>query len=172
MTMLNDILQKTPEFYKGYIKLVEAETVVDGLFSQKKELLDFLSRLKEDQFVLRYSPEKWSIAEVIQHCIDTERIMCYRALCLARDEKQPLPGYDEDAYTEVCGADQRHPSILKKEWELLRETTLLLFESFDDVTLQKNGIIDGKNMGVDILGAIISGHATHHINVVKKRYLQ
>lgn len=171
MTMLNNILQKSPEFYKGYIQLVQADTVHDGLNSQKKELVAFLEELKEDQFKLRYAPGKWSVAEVIQHCIDTERIMSYRALCLARDEKHSLPGYDEDAYTAVCNADQRTPSDLKNEWLIVRESTLLLFDSFGDATLNKTGIIDNKTLSVDVLGAIISGHATHHIHVVKERYL-
>lgn len=170
-SMLETILHKTPGFYKNYIQQIDEDNFIDALAHQEFVIKSFFKTLNFDQLHYKYAAGKWSIAEVLQHCIDTERIMSYRALCIARGEQQPLFGYDEDAYTEQCNADLRKGDDLRKDWVFTRKSTLFLFKSFNSSQLLASGEVDGKNMSVDSLGAIICGHSKHHLKVLKNKYL-
>ncbi|HEU0125637.1 MAG TPA: DinB family protein, partial [Flavobacterium sp.] len=46
--------------------------------------------MHEQKFDYRYAEGKWTIKEIIQHVIDTERIFAYRALRFSRNDKTPL----------------------------------------------------------------------------------
>ena len=50
-----------------------------------------------------YAPEKWTVKQVLGHLADDERIFAYRALCIARGDARPLPGFDEEHVHETRG---------------------------------------------------------------------
>ena len=45
-------------------------------------------------FYFSYAEGKWTMKELIQHIIDTERVFSYVALCFARKDKTSLPGFE------------------------------------------------------------------------------
>ena len=55
----------------------------------------------------RYADGKWSVREVVGHMADTERIMAYRLLRIARGDGTPLAGFDENAYQLTSGFESR-----------------------------------------------------------------
>lgn len=168
---MQDLLSITPSFYKDYVKRVKGKDVIEAIENQKESLSNFLNEIPEHKFGFKYADNKWSVKEVIQHCIDTERIMSYRALALARGENQSIPGYDEDAYTLSSQAEKRTSKNLIEEWMVVRDATLFLFKSFTQEMMNKSGTCDKKTIHVNVLGAIIVGHTYHHLDVVKQRYL-
>ena len=48
----------------------------------------------------RYAPGKWSVKESLGHVIDAERVFSYRALRIARNDKTPLAGFEQDDYVK------------------------------------------------------------------------
>lgn len=167
---MEKLIQNTPLFYKGYVELAKGETPLEAIKKQAEEINQFFITAPFDQFEYQYEKGKWTVKEVIQHCIDTERIMSYRALALSRNEKQPINGYNEDAYVEQCNGNERNPEDLANEWIDLRKSTIHLFNSFNEIMMKRSGSCDGKELSVEILGAIIAGHATHHIQVIQEWY--
>src|SRR5687768_7672633 len=86
----------TPEtlsdYYQGYLKYLNADDDLLALIGkQKDETVRFLSSISEDKAAFAYAPGKWKLKEVVGHVCDTERIMCYRALRIARNDRTPLP---------------------------------------------------------------------------------
>jgi len=107
---------------------------------------------------------------VIGHCIDTERIFSYRALCFARGETQPLPGYDENKYTPAGRFGERSLQSLLKEFAALRESNITLFSSFSAEDVVKGGVASGYKNKVNSIIYVLAGHLQHHLMILKERY--
>lgn len=127
--------------------------------------------LSEEQLNYKYQVGKWSIKEVIGHIIDTERIFAYRALCFARKDKTPLPGYDEVLFGDTSNAVQRNIQKLIAEFVAVRQATILLFESFNEEMLEERGVASNFEISVRAMGFAILGHCVHHLQVIDERYL-
>lgn len=160
-----------PAYTLNYIKLIEAETVPEAVAKYAPMINDFFAGLPAEKLDYRYAEGKWNIREMLQHIIDTERIFAYRALRISRQDKTPLPGFDENAYAAASEADKRDWQSLLLELEALRKSTDLLLLSFNENQLQATGITNDQPNTVIALSFTIYGHILHHINVLKERYL-
>ncbi len=158
-------------YYGTYISKVNGENVLQVLEDQLEETQAFLTSISEDQGNYSYQTGKWSIKEVIGHIIDTERVMAYRALSIARGEKKELPGFDQDEFVINANFNNRSVANLAYELMFLRESNLVLFKSFDKDDFSKRGVASGNEVTVEALLYIIAGHEIHHINFLKENYL-
>jgi hypothetical protein len=154
-----------------YVNLVPGEDVLTELNKSAREVQNLFSSLSENQWNYRYAPGKWTLKELLAHMIDTERIMAYRALCIARGEKQPLPGFDEEAYAASGNYDKRKPAELLQEYRLIREANLLQFKNFDEFMLSRVGNANGKDITARAVLFVMAGHERHHLNIIQERYL-
>ena len=160
-----------PEYFSTYTNKV-TETDLAPAFEAQQQMIDgFFQSIAPDKQEYAYAEGKWTLKEMIQHIIDAERIFCYRALCIARGEKQSLPGFDEDEYAANSHANARDWQALCDELTAVRLTTRQLFASFNENDLDQSGISNGKAITVNALGFIAIGHVYHHVQVVKERYL-
>jgi len=117
-----------------------------------------------------YAPGKWTIKDILQHIIDTERIFTYRAMRFARNDKTTLPGFEENDYAEEAHANNRLLEDLLAELKTVRQSTLQLFTSFTDEMLQRTGIAFKSTISALALGFTLVGHQIHHLNVLEERY--
>src|SRR5260370_27943630 len=115
-------------YYGKYIALVQGDDLTGALERQLGDSLALLRGIRDDKSLHRYAPDKWSIKEMLGHIIDTERIFTHRALRFARNDKTPLPGFDQDPYVAAGGFDERAWSDLIAEFEHVRRSTILFFE--------------------------------------------
>lgn len=165
------VFDKVPSYYHKYIELVQEADLQKAFQHHLYDFSDFLQTLPEDQWGYRYAEGKWSIKELVQHVTDTERIFNYRALCIARGEEKPLPGFDENSYAAHSNADRRTKEDLIAELQIVQQATQKLFESFDAVQLAATGVSNNNPIYVEGIGYIIIGHALHHKKVLKEKYL-
>ena len=158
-------------FYGNYINLVPHQDLIQMLQDQKSTTTRLLEKIPEDKAGRRYAPDKWSIKEVVGHLCDTERIMTYRALRIARGDQTPLPGFEQDDYVRQAGFDLRPIENLISEYGSVREATLSWLRGLDSQSLQRRGT--ANNMGVSTLALayIIAGHERHHVGILRDRYL-
>lgn len=158
-------------YFQTYIDKVPEDIPLEQLFElNKKEFISFLETLKSEDLVYKYAEGKWSIAELVQHIIDVERIFQYRSLSIARKDKTPLPGFDHDAYVDTSSADKRSLVDLKTEFNIVRDSTIMLYSSFSKVMLKESGIMNNATVSPQAIGFIIIGHTIHHLNILKERY--
>jgi hypothetical protein len=158
-------------YYGKYISLVPAGDVVAILSRQLDDTLSLLSGLTEDQAESRYAPGKWSIKELVGHVLDTERIFGHRAFRFARNDQQPLPGFEQDGYVLAADFGQRQLNELAAEFEHLRRANLYLFGSLDDEAWLRRGVASDNEVSVRALAYIMAGHEAHHMRIVRERYL-
>ncbi|MDR7071090.1 DinB family protein [Fictibacillus barbaricus] len=160
------------DYYASYVKLVPEGNMADILERQMKETVRKLSSLDENRSEYRYAPGKWSIKEVIGHITDTERIMSYRLLCIARGETISLPGYDENKYVEEAHFDSQTLKELLDHFACVRQSTIHLLKSLSDDALLRKGTANNTEVSARALLTIIAGHELHHRNIIQERYLQ
>ena len=160
---------KTEEFaghYATYINQVSGEyTLVEELEISVHRLIKFVQNIPMDKFDYRYAEGKWTIKDILQHLIDTERIFAYRALRFARNDKTELPGFEENDYVDQANANQRSIQYLLSELAVVRQATVSLFKSFSNEELLRKGIASNNPMSVRALGFTIIGHQNHHQRV-------
>jgi uncharacterized damage-inducible protein DinB len=164
-------LSRVGNWYHHYIGLVTEDELPDAFDKESASFVRFLETIPVEKYDYRYAEGKWSIKEVLQHIIDAERVFSYRALRFARKDKTPLPGFDENAFAEAAKADTRSWDKLVEEFKVVRRSSELLFNSFDEDQLQSDGISSNSPNYVLALGYILIGHAMHHQKIIKERYL-
>lgn len=172
--LVEDILNLTSDeyagFYEGYISNVSAGNLQTLLTSDLNNWENLFKHLSDQHGLKSYAPGKWTVKEVILHCIDTERIFCTRALMIARGETKSIAGYDHEWYVANSNANDRSLESLKIELFAQRHSTRVLFDTFSDNDLKKTGIANNNKLSVRAIAYIIPGHCKHHFKVLQDRY--
>lgn len=158
------------EYYGRYIQRVPEGDILDLLTQQIAGTLALVSGLSDTQARYRPGPAEWSIKEVLGHVIDTERIFAYRGLCVARGDKTPLPGFEQDDYVRAATFDDYPLADLIEEFKLVRQTTVLLFRHLTPGTWERRGTASGFPLSARAAVYIIAGHERHHEESLRTSY--
>ncbi len=159
-------------YYDKYIQLVEKQPLLEALESGIIDVLSLSEKItKFNKEKFSYLPEKWTAQELILHLIDAERIFCYRALCISRNDKTHFPGFEEDDYVKNSYGNQRSFDSIISEFIAVRNATISLFESFNEEQLLEIGTASSNPISVRATGFIIIGHQKHHFKILEERYL-
>ncbi len=164
-------LRQVPAWYHGYINKVKGNDFLVEMKNQTPALIRFLKKIPEVKHNYRYEKGKWTIKDLVQHMIDAERVFAYRALCFARKEKISLPSFDENDYADNSKAAKRDWKVLLEELKAVRLSNEIMFSSFDKSQLQSVGVANNNPVSVNTIGFIMVGHTTHHITILRERYL-
>lgn len=159
-------------YQKSYVDKVPVGNLPDILHLHGEKTLELLHNLTETERKYLYSDGKWSIAQVLVHIIDTERIFTYRALRIARGDKTPLPAFEENNYVQNCNANERSFEEILEEYDCVRKATVSLLKSFTNEMLQNSGVSNNMNVTVNAIAYMLAGHDIHHVEVLKERYIR
>ncbi len=159
------------EYYFTYIDKVPDGDIVAILDDQLEETRTLLSGVSDEQSVFRYAPDKWSIKQVLSHVNDAERVFVFRAFWFARGFDLPLPSFDQDVAALTAAADSRTWQSHLKEFETIRAATMTFFRNLPSDTWKCRGIASDNPFTVGALAYIIAGHLTHHLLILRDRYL-
>ena len=168
---IKNAVQIHPPRFDQYITLVEDHDLSTAITQQTSQAEKLLNSISEEQSHSRYAEGKWTIKEVVQHIIDAERVFTYRALAFARKDSNILPSFDEKSYAAHSGANRRSWKELTEEFLAVRKSTRLLFNSFSAEDLCSTGRASDYETSVAAMAFITLGHAAHHINLIRERYL-
>ncbi|NOJ71744.1 DinB family protein [Paenibacillus alvei] len=123
------------------------------------------------QVEYRYAPGKWSIKEVLGHIANTERVMAYRLLRIARGDQTPLTGFDENQFMNGFAFDSMPMSELLEDYQAVRHATLTLLRGLTDEAALRTGTTNNMTISARALAYTIAGHELHHLRVLKMRWL-
>src|SRR5215831_236277 len=158
-------------YYHNYVSQVAENDVMAVLRSELDDLDVLLDRVPPDQETYAYAEGKWTIRQVIGHLIDGERVFGYRALCIARGEKQNLPGFEQDDYLQTSPYDHISLEDLLSEMRLVRLSNIAMFRSLDEAAWDRVGLANHNEITVRALAFIMAGHVRHHMKVLREKYL-
>lgn len=159
-----------PSYFNTYIKLIPENDVVEALRNHALRAETFFNLITEEESSYTYTEGKWTVKEILQHAIDTERIFCYRALAIARKEIATLPSFDERKYATNSMANFRKWKDLTKEFKVVRQSSIALYQSFTEEILECSGKVSDYQMSVLAIGFTIAGHVEHHMKIINERY--
>lgn len=159
-------------YYFTYIDQVPSGDIRALLEAQSGETLALLRGISEETSLVRYAPDKWSIREVLGHINDTERLFVSRAFWFARGFDTPLPSFDQNVAVSAAGAQDRSWSSLVDEFQTVRASTLSLFKNLPDDAWMRRGIASDNPFTVRALAYMTVGHVTHHLRILRERYLR
>ncbi|WP_368042546.1 DinB family protein [Ectobacillus sp. JY-23] len=145
--------------------------MLEILKKQQEDTHRLVENVSKAQEEYRYAVGKWSLKEALGHIADTERVMSYRLLVVARGDQMPLPSFDEDAY--IANADFHRLELhhVLAELSAVRQCTCSLLTCLPDHAWKRTGTVLEYPTTVRAIAYIIAGHALHHQNIIQERYI-
>ena len=169
--MKNQEVKKNPAFLEYVYELNKGKELTEALEFSLKAVND-LDIAKLNSIGLKtYEAGKWSIHKILQHLIDWERIWCFRAIIFARGEGTIPGAHDQEIMGEHSNADELSIEQLISELRMVRQSTILMFESFSDSILETNCRFFEYEMPLSAIGLTIVAHQIHHFDVITERYI-
>jgi hypothetical protein len=164
-------------FYERYVSLVQRREatgcdILATLEDQRRQILLLLSGRTEEDGDRRYASDKWTLREVVGHISDTERIMSYRALRIARGDTTPMEGFEQDDYVRNAQFGERPLSDLIEDFIAVRRSTISLFRNLEEPAWGRRGVANKNEVTVRALAYIIAGHEVHHRRILEEKYLR
>jgi len=160
-------------YAKSDIDYVAGDDAIEALATQGREVVALLQSLDEDSIRgRRYARGKWTVKEIAGHLIDDERIFAYRALCVARGDTRPLPGFDENEYVAATDFESQSLAELIAAYRTVRAATIALFEPLTVKEWTRRGNVNGYEASVRGLAFHIAGHELHHLRTLREKYLR
>ena len=160
------------EYYELYLSAVPRnKELLEAYKESGEEVVAFLDSIPEDRWKHRYAAGKWSVAEVVQHVIDTERIFMHRCFRIARGEKANISGFDQDEYIEPSNADSKSAKELIAEYAMTRAYSLSILNSLKAEDFHRKGLASERPLTAGAAAFIVLGHEIWHNNIIKERYL-
>jgi len=157
-------------YYDRYISLIPGTEILATLESQRRQMMLLLSGRDEADGDFRYAPDKWSAKQVLGHVCDTERIFAYRALRIARGDRTPIEGFEQDDYVRNGPFHQLPISEMIEDYIAVRRATLTLLRNLDQPAWTRRGIANKNEVSVRALAYIIAGHELHHRRILEEKY--
>ncbi|HEY1801381.1 MAG TPA: DinB family protein [Terriglobales bacterium] len=157
-------------YAEKYISLIPEQDVIAKLEQQRRDMVLLLSGRTEQDGDFRYADAKWSVKQALGHINDTERIFTYRALRIARGDKTPLAGFEQDDYVREGGFNLRSLSDLTEDFIAVRRATVSLFRNLPEAAWMRRGITNNHEFTVRALLYMTAGHELHHAKILRERY--
>jgi hypothetical protein len=169
--MVNKSDVTVPDFYKTYINALQEDELQDALANNTRRFRKLLKQIPHKKINYAYAEGKWTIKELLQHIIDSERVFIYRALTFARRDPAPLPGFDENNWAITAKAPKRKWNELVDEFKSLRTANEIFLNALDDDQLLQTGSANNSTISVAGLAFVCAGHVAHHMRIIRERYL-
>ncbi|WP_417785157.1 DinB family protein [Tenacibaculum sp.] len=163
--------QKKSNFLEYVLELNGDIELIEALELSLKEINNIdISQLNRIGFKT-YEKDKWTIHKILQHLIDWERIWCFRALVFARKEGIIPEALDQETMGENSNANELSIEQLIDELKIVRQSTIMMFKSFNKEILKINCAFFEYEMPLFAIGLTITAHQIHHFKIIKEKYL-
>jgi uncharacterized damage-inducible protein DinB len=161
-----------PNYYQPYVKLVPDGELVQILQENLLAVVKLFKGISEEEALHRYAPGKWSVKEVLGHIIDTERIMSYRLMRVARGDQTPLAGFNETDYVQAAQTNSLSMEAILEDFKATRNASITLIQNTPAEAWTNKGNANGMEITTRAIAYIIAGHEMHHRKIVEERYLK
>ena len=125
--------------------------------------------LTDDELTTPEAPEKWSVAEVLQHLADSELVWGYRLRKVLAEDRPKLAGYDQDRWADRLGYSEADPLRALDVFATLRAANLALLRAASDSDLERVGVhAERGDESVRHMIRLYAGHDLVHRNQIDR----
>ncbi len=173
MTILSELSESEYDPYYGrYIGKLPATTeLIDHFNAGRDHVVEFFRKIPENKHLFRYQEGKWTIKEILQHLIDTERVFIYRCFRIARRDTTLLAGFNQEIYIPTSGANDKEFNSLMDEFMYTRAQSISILESLSGEDLKFLGNANQGKMSARAAAFVIIGHEIWHMEIIREKYL-
>ncbi len=158
-------------FREHYIAQAGEGETLDLLQKQQSAIADLITSLTPAQLNSQYAPGKWTLAELIGHCMDTERIQADRGFRFSRGDQTPQPGFEQDDYIQNGRYHQYTIEDFLHEFNALRANTIASLRALSPEMLGREGEAASWRAPAWKFFKLVVGHWQHHRSIIRERYL-
>lgn len=163
--------KQNPEFLEYVYELNEGNKLNEALKLSLNEINNIDIAQLNRIGLKTYENGKWTLHKILQHLIDWERIWCFRAIIFARSEGTIPEAHDQEIMALNSNANELSIEQLINELKIVRQSTILMFDSFNKKILDKKCVFFEYEMPLFSIGLTITAHQIHHFNIIKERYI-
>ena len=157
------------EYFEPYISLVDDANIFEAMAEQAIEVQELFNRVNASELEVLHGQYTWTLKQVLGHCIDTERVLGYRASCVAVGQAENLPGFEQDDF--VANVDYNSVTIgdLLEEFVACRRSNELMFRRFSESNWSQSGMANGTLISTQALAYLVVGHVRYHLKIIEGR---
>lgn len=170
--MISRLKVTAPKPYQNYIDKAGEDDLQEAISTSTRKFKKLLKKIPKKTIDYAYAEGKWTIKELLQHIIDTERVFVLRALWFSRQDPSAQPGFDENIWAASAQVADRKWKDMVEEFFCLRGSTELFFASLNEEALLRTGTASGNLLSTAAMGFMCAGHINHHIAIIEEKYLQ
>ena len=157
------------EYFEPYISLVDDTNIFEAMATQAIKVQEFYNQVAASELEVLHGQYTWTLKQVLGHCIDTERVLGYRANCVAVGQAENLPGFEQDEF--VANVDYNSVPIgdLLEEFVTSRRSNELMFGRFSESNWGQTGMANGTPISASALAYLVVGHVRYHLGIIRGR---
>lgn len=158
----------TFDYHRELVARVPGECVLAVLRQQLWWMCELGGCMSAELIDKVHAPYTWTVRQVIEHCVDAERVFGDRMMRIAAGDKTELPSWDENAYA-ASRFGLGNVGHLISELGHLRQANLLLLERIKPPTWNHVGNAGGQSISTRGIAWVSAGHLHHHFEIIEKR---
>jgi len=155
-------------YFGQYIALVPDGDIIEMLTRQIAETTALSNSLTPERASWRPAAGEWNAREIVGHLADTERVLLWRALRIARSDPVLWESVDFEAYVEHGGFDNRDIGDLLEEFAIVRGATIAWLRGLGEDAWARRMPEAWSSRSVRSLAWMIAGHELHHLPDLRK----
>jgi uncharacterized damage-inducible protein DinB len=153
--------------YADYVDRAPEEDIAAALEVESHYTCDILNSFTDEQAGRLHGTTKWTLKETLGHLCDAERVFAYRAMRIARGDKTPLPGFEQDDFVAAGNFNRRNWDDQVAEYAALRKATIAFARGTSQDDLARMGTASEKPVSARALLYITVGHERRHVELIK-----
>lgn len=164
-------LEDAPSWYPYFFNLATGDDLISALQKNKENILELINSIPAEREEFRYAEDKWTIRQVFIHLADDERYYAYKAFSYSRQSDVFLEVPRGHVYNKDFNATGRTLKDICEELVSIRDATITLFSHMTNEMLDFKFPNQTENYTARSLGWMTVGHAVHHCNLLREKYL-
>ena len=134
-----------------------------------QEVTELVDGKSVEQLRRQPAPGEWSAWDVLSHVADSEAVIGVRIRMVVTQDRPPLVGYDQDAWTARFAALDPDPHETIARWQVLRRGNLRLCQSLTADEWERVGMHSERGPeSVRLIVSLLAGHDRSHIEQIRR----
>ncbi len=165
----SDAKQEAGDYTKAVLGLLGDRDPMPVLEKTPSEVARLVEGIPAGELAKPEAPGKWSMLHVVRHLADSEIVWAYRIRRIIADERPPIHGYDQDAWSDRLHYDRADRAESLAEIRAIRAGNLQLIRSLGPAERKRVGVHSERGEeSVEHLVLMYAGHDILHLNQLER----